>query len=154
MLLKEILEDGKKCELKIFLYEPILSLLELEACKKFQIEGFSEEANLDWKFEGNENEKTLFFMPHCEIELYESFLKANWEKRKLEKMILVGNSLESYALRNSEEKMKKKYVCVFHLSKLCSEIPLSNSDFIVDNIFNDISVHSFSFSLKSLPDFN
>ncbi|KAL3620253.1 sensitivity to red-light reduced protein [Castilleja foliolosa] len=39
---------------------------------------------------------TLFFMPHCEAELYENLLEANWEVDKLKRMILFGNSFDAY----------------------------------------------------------
>lgn len=39
---------------------------------------------------------TLFFMPHCEAELYNNLLQANWTPESLNRMILFGNSFEEY----------------------------------------------------------
>ncbi|KAL7594448.1 protein SENSITIVITY TO RED LIGHT REDUCED 1 [Lactuca sativa] len=38
----------------------------------------------------------LFFMPHCEVELYDNLLKTNWRHDLLNKIILLGNSFEKY----------------------------------------------------------
>lgn len=40
---------------------------------------------------------TMFFMPHCEAELYENLLEANWRSDLLNNIILFGNSFEAYA---------------------------------------------------------
>ncbi|KAB5596445.1 SRR1-like protein [Ceratobasidium theobromae] len=42
---------------------------------------------------------TLVFMPHCGIELYERFLRANWTGEQMRRIILVANDLFEYAER-------------------------------------------------------
>ncbi|KAI6675971.1 hypothetical protein NL676_036767 [Syzygium grande] len=49
---------------------------------------------------------TLFYMPHCEAELYDNLLHANQEAATLKNVVLLGNSFETYeeyasAIRNS-----------------------------------------------------
>ncbi|KAG9103688.1 hypothetical protein FRC06_008939 [Ceratobasidium sp. 370] len=39
---------------------------------------------------------TLVFMPHCGIELYERFLRANWSGGALARILLVANDLQTY----------------------------------------------------------
>lgn len=39
---------------------------------------------------------TLFFMPHCEAELYNNLLEANWRPERLDRMVVFGNSFERY----------------------------------------------------------
>ncbi|KAE8711957.1 Protein SENSITIVITY TO RED LIGHT REDUCED 1 [Hibiscus syriacus] len=39
---------------------------------------------------------TLFFMPHCEAELYNNLLQANWGVDALNRVALFGNSFETY----------------------------------------------------------
>lgn len=39
---------------------------------------------------------TLFFMPHCEAELYDNLLQANWGFNMLNQIVLFGNSFEAY----------------------------------------------------------
>nr|XP_043612603.1 protein SENSITIVITY TO RED LIGHT REDUCED 1-like [Erigeron canadensis] len=43
----------------------------------------------------------LFFMPHCEAELYDNLLKTNWRYDNLNKIILFGNSFEKYEQHGS-----------------------------------------------------
>lgn len=46
---------------------------------------------------------TLFFMPHCEVQLYDNLLDANWGCENLNKMVILGNSFGEYE-RYVEEK--------------------------------------------------
>lgn len=39
---------------------------------------------------------TLFFMPHCEADLYDNLLQVNWGVDKLNRIVLFGNSFEAY----------------------------------------------------------
>ncbi|KAI3821941.1 hypothetical protein L1987_09517 [Smallanthus sonchifolius] len=43
----------------------------------------------------------LFFMPHCEAELYDNLLTTNWRHDSLNKIILFGNSFEKYEQHQS-----------------------------------------------------
>jgi len=47
---------------------------------------------------------TLFFMPHCEAELYDNLLRANWGVELLNRVVLFGNSFETYEQHVSEFK--------------------------------------------------
>ncbi|XP_031384396.1 protein SENSITIVITY TO RED LIGHT REDUCED 1 isoform X2 [Punica granatum] len=44
----------------------------------------------------NAMKPTLFFMPHCEVELYDNLLQANWRADSLQRIALFGNSFETY----------------------------------------------------------
>lgn len=39
---------------------------------------------------------TLFFMPHCEVQLYDNLLSANWGAEHFNKMVVLGNSFGEY----------------------------------------------------------
>lgn len=39
---------------------------------------------------------TLFFMPHCEANLYENLLEVNWVMDRLNRLVLFGNNFGSY----------------------------------------------------------
>lgn len=47
---------------------------------------------------------TMFFMPHCEAELYDNLLRANWRVDLLNRVVLFGNSFETYEQHVSEFK--------------------------------------------------
>ncbi|CAG8590354.1 2186_t:CDS:2 [Paraglomus brasilianum] len=42
------------------------------------------------------SQPTLFFMPHCPLSLYDNVLSANWEKHRLEQLIMIGNRFDFY----------------------------------------------------------
>ncbi|KAD4384932.1 hypothetical protein E3N88_25100 [Mikania micrantha] len=77
-------------ELEVF--DPIISLTESKVledlgCRVLSVNEQGMRKVLD---------SILFFMPHCEAELYENLLKTNWRHESLDKIILFGNSFEKY----------------------------------------------------------
>ncbi|KAL8538406.1 hypothetical protein ACS0TY_000417 [Phlomoides rotata] len=69
---------------------------------------------------------TLFFMPHCEAELYDNLLEANWGVDKLNRLIIFGNSFGAYE----------------HHASLC------NSSAVVDSRRHVLAVRSFTEEFK------
>ncbi|KAF5387126.1 hypothetical protein D9615_001843 [Tricholomella constricta] len=49
---------------------------------------------------------TLCFMPHCDMELYESLLKANWSRSSLRNLLLVANRLADYIDSNPRHRLE------------------------------------------------
>lgn len=41
-------------------------------------------------------QKTLLFMPHCSVKLYENALRYNWNAESLRKILILGNTLGDY----------------------------------------------------------
>jgi hypothetical protein len=39
---------------------------------------------------------TILYMPHCEVMLYESVLRDNWNKERLANIVFIGNRLSNY----------------------------------------------------------
>ncbi|XP_073157282.1 protein SENSITIVITY TO RED LIGHT REDUCED 1-like [Henckelia pumila] len=73
---------------------------------------------------------TLFFMPHCEADLYENLLAVNWVVDRLIRLVLFGNSFGSYQQ---------------HVS-LCNNLAISNSRkhiLAVKNFTEEIMVKKF-----------
>lgn len=87
---------------------------------------------------------TLFFMPHCEAELYDNLIELNWKERSLDRIALFGNSFEMYAL-NSEFKGSLVLRCAKHVvavSKFADEFKITAvSDLFAS--FHDSSWHFF-----------
>ncbi|KAL8551319.1 hypothetical protein ACS0TY_000416 [Phlomoides rotata] len=69
---------------------------------------------------------TLFFMPHCEADLYDNLLEANWGVDKLNRLIIFGNSFGAYE----------------HHASLC------NSSAVVDSRRHVLAVRSFTEEFK------
>ncbi|KAJ7632459.1 hypothetical protein FB45DRAFT_503949 [Roridomyces roridus] len=55
---------------------------------------------------------TLLWMPHCDLDLYESILAANWTREQLSYVILVSNRLGDYADSNSRQKLETRAPCL------------------------------------------
>jgi hypothetical protein len=70
----------------IHLYDPVMSAVDCEVCKSLDIEVFHE--NKKGRYCLNE-EKVLYFMPHCPYRLYCNVLWEHWNR--LENLIIWGN---------------------------------------------------------------
>lgn len=40
---------------------------------------------------------TVAYMPHCDLSLFETFLRDNWDPERIPNVIIVGNNLSDYA---------------------------------------------------------
>lgn len=77
-------------EMEIF--DPIISLTESKVMEELGCRVLS--VNEQGRREAVD--PILFFMPHCEVELYDNLLKTNWRHDLINKIILLGNSFEKY----------------------------------------------------------
>lgn len=89
----------------------------------------------------------LFFMPHCEVELYDNLLKTNWRHDLLNKIILLGNSFEKYEQHRLVSKnrglddLRKHLLAVQRFTKEF-EIRIVSDDYF--RAFHNSSWHFFS----------
>ncbi|XP_015165816.1 protein SENSITIVITY TO RED LIGHT REDUCED 1-like isoform X3 [Solanum tuberosum] len=77
---------------------------------------------------------TMFFMPHCDAELYENLLEANWRHDLLSNMTLFGNSFEAYEQHVSECKIlrladSRKHILA--IRQFVKELPIDSRKQIV-----------------------
>ena len=94
---------------------------------------------------------TLFFMPHCEAELYNNLLQANWKLNQLNNMVLFGNSFEEYE-HISEFKSSPVVDSVGHIvsvRRFTSEFKIKTISDDYYNAFHDSSWHFFSPALET-----
>jgi len=82
---------------------------------------------------------TVAYMPHCELSLFEQFLKDNWFRERIPSLILVGNTLSDYADNIPSHKLSAVYPCVAKLVPLLKSRPIPRSDLIC-SAFSSISV--------------
>ncbi|XXG78100.1 hypothetical protein AAC387_Pa08g2115 [Persea americana] len=88
----------------------------------------------------------LFFMPHCEVELYNNLLEANWRPERLNRMVVFGNSFERYHSFVSEFKCSvvgKYSGYVLEARRFAEEVGIDTvcEDFF--RAFHDTSWHFF-----------
>ncbi|KAK4414542.1 protein SENSITIVITY TO RED LIGHT REDUCED 1 [Sesamum alatum] len=81
---------------------------------------------------------TMFFMPHCEAELYDNLLEANWRLDRLKCVLLFGNSFSTYAQHVSIS--KSSYVA--KTRKHILSVRRFTEEFMV-NTFSDDSFRAF-----------
>ncbi|XVF82187.1 hypothetical protein PTKIN_Ptkin16aG0024900 [Pterospermum kingtungense] len=83
---------------------------------------------------------TLFFMPHCEAELYNNLLQANWGVESLNRVALFGNSFETY-----EQHVSFKYYD--------KEVSFMNSS-VAESVTHMLAARKFTdeFGIKTVSD--
>ncbi|KAH7513192.1 hypothetical protein FEM48_Zijuj12G0170300 [Ziziphus jujuba var. spinosa] len=89
---------------------------------------------------------TLFFMPHCEAELYNNLLQSNWEEGFLNHIALFGNSFETYEQHFSVFKNSKVAESAKHIlgvRKFTDEFRIQTVSDDYFAAFHDSSWHFF-----------
>ena len=101
---------------------------------------------------------TMFFMPHCEAELYNNLLQANWKLNLLKNMVLFGNSFETYEQHVSLCKNSPILNSMGHIlaaQGFTNEFRIQTVSDDYYNAFHDSSWHFFSPLLETeLPIIN
>ncbi|XP_050231923.1 protein SENSITIVITY TO RED LIGHT REDUCED 1 [Mercurialis annua] len=89
---------------------------------------------------------TLFYMPHCEAELYNNLLQANWDMELLNCIALFGNSFQVYRyfseFRNSTIVNSSRYIMSVREFTCEYKIKTDSDDYFA--AFHDSSWHFFS----------
>jgi len=92
---------------------------------------------------------TLFFMPHCEVELTENLLQANVAAGTLGNVVILGNSFAQYherwSLASARHLGRRRPEALLELcesARVC-EVKVDDGDFEVAAAFNDLSLHTF-----------
>lgn len=127
----------------IEVFDPILSVTEshvLEAlgCSVMSINEHGKREAL---------KPTMFFMPHCEAELYCNLLRANWKPNLLKNVVLFGNSFEAYEQHVSLCKTSPVMYLVGHIlaaRSFTNEVKIETVSDDYYNAFHDSSWHFFS----------
>ncbi|XP_028794891.1 protein SENSITIVITY TO RED LIGHT REDUCED 1 [Neltuma alba] len=88
---------------------------------------------------------TVFFMPHCEAELYNNLLQANWELNLLGNMVLFGNSFETYKqVSEFNSPVLNSMGHILAARKFTNEFSIKTISDDYFNAFHDSSWHFFS----------
>lgn len=85
---------------------------------------------------------TFVFMPHCPRQLLNNLLWANWEKDILTSCIVVCNSIDQTVTSTPNRILNKDAYYIQKVSPYVIERTFPD-DFIYDDIFNDMSLHTF-----------
>ncbi|KAJ7109211.1 SRR1-domain-containing protein [Mycena epipterygia] len=84
---------------------------------------------------------TILWMPHCDLELYENVLRANWSREQLPYVILISNRLGDYVDSNPKHKLETRAPCLLRLESVmdCNLLPVSTA---CTTGFNTIAIQS------------
>jgi len=144
LLLKDVF---KLCSKKMFICDPILYEEEMEIIKTFNCNVATE--NIECMLECNV--PTFLFLPHCPKQLSNNLLFSNWSASALENLVICSNSFQNIIDRNSAKVLAENASFIVSVTdkNLVNEVPLMNT-FKYNDVFNDLSVHSFQVP-NSLP---
>ncbi|PPR03956.1 hypothetical protein CVT26_001161 [Gymnopilus dilepis] len=85
---------------------------------------------------------TLCFMPHCDIELYDALLRANWSREGLSRLFLLGNQLREYLENKSTRALESTVPHLLRAAPLLENRPFpTSSDW--PTAFNNTAVQYF-----------
>lgn len=142
LVLKQILHSAD-----VYIYDPQFSVEETSFLSKLNLNvlNINEEAKRALK------RKSVCFMPHCDLPLYNNFLWANWSIKNLSELAIIGNSFQSYEMNDAKRQLKEKAKYVYLANQFVTEIRMPNV-FRFADIFNDLSIHYFKSTSLSLVD--
>ncbi|KAL1339561.1 hypothetical protein AAHE18_U047100 [Arachis hypogaea] len=131
----------------IEVYDPVLSLSESRVIESLGCSVMS--VNEHGRREAQK--PTMFFMPHCEAELYNNLLQANWKLNLLRNMVLFGNSFETYKEHASLCKNSRvnSMEHILSVRRFTTEFRIKTVSDDYYNAFHDSSWHFFSPVLES-----
>ncbi|KAJ8327176.1 hypothetical protein QVD99_004972 [Batrachochytrium dendrobatidis] len=125
---------------RVYLFEPMLTQAESKFISLQGISIISENENGERKV----HQKTLFYMPHCPIMLYNNVIKSNWDTGQYTKLAIIGNSFETYDLNSMGTSLGDK--CPFIQSALTQGI-------VTETLFVDFEPLSHAFNNTALIQF-
>lgn len=84
---------------------------------------------------------TILWMPHCDLDLYENVLRANWSRAQLPYVILISNCLRDYVDSNPRHKLETRAPCLLRVDKAMESrlLPVSAT---CTTAFNTIAIQS------------
>lgn len=92
----------------------------------------------------------LFFLPHCELWLYEALVRANWTPDGLSSLLMISNSFHTYSDKLLAKEMRNLYPCVWRLTPLLKCLPLPRSP-SHETAFTELAIQFIDSSQHALP---
>lgn len=127
----------------IEVFDPVLSATECEVLEALGCSVLS----VNEQGQRRALKPTMFFMPHCEAELYDNLLHANWQVEQLNRVVLFGNSFETYEQHVSEFKNSPIIGSAHHIlaiRRFTKEFKIKTVSDYYFAPFHDSSWHFFS----------
>ncbi|ORX50287.1 hypothetical protein BCR36DRAFT_326860 [Piromyces finnis] len=133
-----LLKANLKLNGKVYFYDPIFTEVEKEVINNYGFEVIEDNEH----GKRNINKMTLFYMPHCNYNLYNNVLGTNWELGKLSKLILIGNDFSIYDENMVSSKLESEAPFLKAILPLTKKVAFPEL-FESNDIFNNTSIHFF-----------
>ncbi|KAL7283229.1 hypothetical protein ACG7TL_002656 [Trametes sanguinea] len=78
---------------RVSVYDPVFTDEDLQLLAQYRLTHLPENRRASYGLET----PTIVFMPHCDLQLYENLLHANWSQSSLPNVLLIANRLSEYA---------------------------------------------------------
>lgn len=95
--------------------------------------------------------KTLLYMPHCPKGLYSHVLEANWSRKHLDNIVILGNRFTMYDESLSFRQHVKQAPFILPALSIAHITLFPKVSFEDNTIFNDLAFHCFP-SVMTVPD--
>jgi len=129
-----LLKLNLKLNGKVYFYDPVFTKIEKEVIKNYGYENIEKNEN----GKRNIEKMTIFYMPHCNYNLYNNVLGTYCEFDKLSKLILIGNDF-SIMVSSKFEREAPFLKAILPLTKKISFPEIFESN----DIFNNTTIHFF-----------
>lgn len=128
---------------EVEVFDPILSTTEIGVLRSLGCSVLS----INERGQRQVSRPTMFFMPHCEVELHNNLLLANWRVNFLKQIALLGNSFEAYErhaaeFKNSVVADSGNHVLAAQRFTKEAKIDVVTEDYF--GAFHDLSWHFFN----------
>lgn len=141
------LQEWLDCD-QVFIYDPVFSADEQAFLRDhLQFTVIAENEECKRVVDPEQPGKTLFVMPHLDKPLFNNLLWANWHKRNLEQLMILGNSFSEMFTNMPTRLFRDEFSYIFHALHLrIVKERAVNNNFRFSDVFNDLSLHTFCFS--------
>jgi len=133
-----LLKLNLKLNGKVYFYDPVFTDVEKKVIRNYGYEVIEENEH----GRRNIDKMTLFYMPHCNYNLYNNVLGINWELNKLSKLILIGNDFSMYDENMVSSKFESEAPYLKAILPLTEKIAFPEI-FENNDIFNNTTIHFF-----------
>ncbi|OAX35571.1 hypothetical protein K503DRAFT_868169 [Rhizopogon vinicolor AM-OR11-026] len=118
----------------VSIYDPVFT----DADKEF-FQGLGMRCLADTDAKHTVESPTILYMPHCDLELYESIIGANWSEDNLRRIIFIANRFSDYTDNNSRSKLEVESPRLMRLVPQLECYPLPTLG-TFSSAFNNLSV--------------
>ncbi|KAF8188379.1 SRR1-domain-containing protein [Pholiota molesta] len=130
----------------VSVYDPVFTADDLALLAELQMHVLPENRSTHYALEV----PTLCFMPHCDIELYDAVLRANWSTTGLSNLFILGNRLQEYVDNKPTSALESAVPCLLRAASILESRPLPASS-AWPTAFNNTSAQ-FRHPQTAVPD--